>query len=103
MVRETVRRVGIDTFFGIIVTSAQLGVRKPRPEPFLEALTALNSAPMEGVMVGDTISTDIRGARALSMKAIHINRRRDEWEDVRPDVEVDSLNDACSIIEEWRV
>jgi putative hydrolase of the HAD superfamily len=64
-----------------IVDSRSHGRVKPHPTIFQAALAALDVAPEDAVMVGDSIEEDIEGARALGMRAILIDR-----EDRHPDL-----------------
>lgn len=50
--------------------SADLGIRKPHPEIFMQTLSALHVAPQEAAMVGDSLRADIVGAKELHMLAI---------------------------------
>jgi len=47
---------------------------KPHRSIFEAALTALDAAPDEAAMVGDSYADDIEGARALGMRAILLDR-----------------------------
>jgi putative hydrolase of the HAD superfamily len=60
----------IDTF----VSSADVGLAKPNPSPYLRALDALKVEPHEAVFVGDTAATDVVGARAAGMRAVLLER-----------------------------
>ncbi|MEM2901827.1 MAG: HAD-IA family hydrolase [Candidatus Bathyarchaeia archaeon] len=71
-VREALRKLNILDFFDYVSTSANLGVRKPRPEPFLKALKELSLTRREAVMIGDQTLTDVKGALNLGMKVIQI-------------------------------
>jgi HAD superfamily hydrolase (TIGR01549 family) len=70
--QEDMQTLGLQHYFDLrtIAVSADLGVRKPNPAIFLHALHALNVAPEEAVMVGDSLSTDIVGAQGLGIFAI---------------------------------
>ena len=57
-----------------IVGSKTHGRIKPHPSIFVAALQALDVAPAEAVMVGDSYEDDIEGARALGMRAILVDR-----------------------------
>jgi HAD superfamily hydrolase (TIGR01509 family) len=50
--------------------SADLGIRKPNPAIFLHALNSFGIAPREAVMVGDSLSADVAGAKGLDMVAV---------------------------------
>jgi putative hydrolase of the HAD superfamily len=51
-----------------IVVSAELGVEKPGPEPFLEVLDRLGLDARHTLYVGDDPHNDIAGARAVGMR-----------------------------------
>jgi len=59
--------------FAVRVYSCDVGHAKPRPEPFRAALAALGVAPGEALHVGDIERTDVRGARAIGMRAVRLD------------------------------
>ena len=59
-------------YFKDIVTSDKFG-SKPYKNAFENVLKAMNALPDECVMIGDTIRTDIAGARNIGMNAIWVN------------------------------
>jgi putative hydrolase of the HAD superfamily len=56
-----------------IVDSQIIGIEKPDPRPFLLALEALGESPENCVHVGDSLHSDVVGAIAVGMAAIHID------------------------------
>ncbi|MFI5347138.1 MAG: HAD family hydrolase [Elusimicrobiota bacterium] len=62
------RADGLRAHFAVVADSGALGVLKPDPAIFLHAARALDSAPADCVMVGDSIPRDIKGAAAAGMK-----------------------------------
>ena len=48
-----------------------MGYRKPHPEIFLGTLRQAGSNPRRAVHVGDTAESDVVGAKAVGMRAIH--------------------------------
>ena len=66
-----------------MLTSHVHGKTKPHESIFQAVLMALETAPEETVMVGDTVDDDIEGARAVGMRAILVDRecRYPEFED----------------------
>jgi FMN phosphatase YigB (HAD superfamily) len=56
-----------------IIDSRVIGVEKPDPRPFLLALEALGVGPAECVHVGDSLHSDVAGALAVGMQAVHID------------------------------
>ncbi len=101
-VRMMLRNFGIDKWFDVAVTSAQLRIRKPRPEIFLAALDALKARPTEAAMVGNSLVDDMDGAKNLGMRAIHVERDAVAPHDnVDPDATVQQIRQVLPIIEEW--
>ena len=60
--------LGLHHYFDHVVTSADLGVHKPAPEPFRKALEVLGAKPGETVMVGDWAERDVAGAGKLGIR-----------------------------------
>ncbi|RLT44237.1 MAG: HAD family hydrolase [Chloroflexi bacterium] len=71
---EIVDTLGAGALFGGVITSARLGYRKPHPAIFAEALRLTSARADEIVMVGDSVSADVRGAEAAGMHAVLIDR-----------------------------
>ena len=71
-VREIVEQLGLTRYFDAILTSAAIGIRKPRPEPFQQMLELLGLEGSEAVMIGNSMEADVAGARPLGMKTVHV-------------------------------
>jgi HAD superfamily hydrolase (TIGR01549 family) len=69
---EFARHHGLDV--DVCVGSMAHGRVKPHRSIFEAALSALEAAPDEAAMVGDSYADDIEGARALGMRAILLDR-----------------------------
>ncbi len=59
--------LGLSDLFGVVADSTVIGVAKPDPRIFTQALTALGATAGDSWMVGDNFETDIRPARALGL------------------------------------
>ena len=57
-----------------VVTSAEVGASKPERRIFDAALAAAGCAAAEVVHVGDSLDTDVAGARAAGIRALHLDR-----------------------------
>ncbi len=92
-VREFARHHSLDVDAGI--SSFHHGHTKPHASIFRAVLDLLGVEPAEAAMVGDTISDDIEGARALGMKAILVDR-----EGLHPDFEprIESLGGLAALL-----
>lgn len=101
-VHAILQKLDLRKFLDVVVTSAQLRIRKPRPDIFNRALTALETKPPEAVFVGDSLEADIMGARSLGMKSIHVCRRPVEGPNlVCSGADVSSLTEAFNQITAW--
>ncbi len=69
-----VNELGLAGYIDAFVSSADVGVAKPNPGPFLRALAEINVDPRDALFVGDNAATDIAGARAAGMRAVLLER-----------------------------
>ena len=74
-VEAILERFNIRQFFEAVITSAEMGLRKPRADIFMKALSSLNVKASEAVFVGDSLHADILGARAVGIQSIHLVRK----------------------------
>ncbi len=98
--REKLQIIGLDHFFEVIAVSGELGIGKPEPGIFLKALELMRVAPTEALYVGDSLTSDIRGAQNVGMYAIWINRAKvDKPRDApTPELEIGTLNELISLL-----
>jgi 2-haloacid dehalogenase len=71
--RGRIARAGIGELFRGIIISEELGISKPDPRFFRAALEALGVEPPDALVVGDSLSSDIRGAAAAGIDAAWYN------------------------------
>jgi putative hydrolase of the HAD superfamily len=65
--RNRIARTEIEIFFKTILISEEIGMAKPDPEVFLLAARHLQLPPYEILCIGDSPSSDIRGAHTAGM------------------------------------
>ncbi|MCP5056762.1 MAG: HAD family hydrolase [bacterium] len=75
LVPSLLERVGIAHCFIEVVTSIELGVRKPGIAAFEAALGKLGATASESVYIGDNFEADYRGARRAGMSAFFVGSR----------------------------
>ena len=63
----------LNNFFKNVITSEQVGVKKPNKKIFKYALKNANALAEECVMIGDDYIADIVGAQNAGLKAIYFN------------------------------
>ncbi len=91
-------------FLSQITISAEVGVRKPHPDIFNQALRAFKCKPQNALMVGDNLIADILGADKLGMHTAWLSRRADpqqvksagKW--IVPQFEIQSLLELPALI-----
>jgi putative hydrolase of the HAD superfamily len=94
-VLEDLAYFGLDDLIDVLVSSEEVGFRKPHPLIFQIAMERLAVQPDETVMVGDSYEADILGARAAGIDAIlKLNGREvlPEWENER------RINDLAELL-----
>lgn len=74
LLRGDLERWRIEGFFDAFICSGEVPWRKPNPAFMLAAAEALGIAADECLVVGDTLESDIAGARAAGMRSAWINR-----------------------------
>jgi len=95
---EELHAYGLRDPFEAIISSDQVGFRKPHPRIFEAALEALDLNPASVAMVGDRPEADVAGANRLGMPSIWIRKvvppdRVPTTEDQQPDYTIDELQD----------
>ncbi len=86
-VRAALRKLNIEHYFDVVITSVDVGVEKPNEEIFINALGRINVKPWEAVMVGNRISKDIVGANKVGMISVLIKWRNKYREEALTDLE----------------
>ena len=71
VLRRVLALYGLERWFGAFFFSNKHGWSKPDPRAFLTPLGALGVTPGEAVHVGDIQRTDVAGAQAAGLRAIH--------------------------------
>lgn len=106
-VQKLVDKNCIRPYFDLILTSAAVGIRKPQPQIFYEAMIRMDTRPEEAVMVGDTLGADILGALNVGMSSIWITRRantaenREVRDTILPDAAIATLAELPDLLAGW--
>jgi putative hydrolase of the HAD superfamily len=64
---------GLTPSIGVAVDSTRVGFKKPDRRIFAAALDALGAAPADTVFVGDSLTRDMAGARAMGMRHVWLH------------------------------
>lgn len=68
--------LGVSELFGSVIVSEAVGLRKPDAAIFELACRELQAEPSSSIFIGDNAVADIKGAKAVGMKTIHVPRSR---------------------------
>ena len=92
--REKIEKSGIGNYFSEIMISGELGFGKPDPRIFQMTLERLDVPAREAVMIGNSLSSDVRGAQSVGMKGVWLNREGGARDGTTiPDLEVRNLEE----------
>ncbi len=102
LMRQDLDRLGIGPLLDGSVFSSEIGVRKPDPRIFQEALQRLGAEPAGTAFVGDRLYDDVGGAQTAGMRAIQtIQFRREEEPEPRPEAVIEHLSDLPEVLRTW--
>ncbi len=62
-------------YFDIVITSENIGVKKPNPKIFFHALKQANAKTYESIMIGDNLEADVYGAKNIGVLALYFNEQ----------------------------
>jgi len=94
LMRADLERMGLAQYLDATVFSSEVGVRKPDPRIFQEALDRLRVEPPETVFVGDRLYDDVSGAQAVGMRSVLTRQFRQEDDpEYAPDAMIEHLSE----------
>lgn len=92
---------GIKKYFDKIFISEQIGSNKPDKEFFDKCFSEISGFDKsQAVIIGDSLTSDIKGGKNADIKTIWLNRNRCENRtDIIPDFEVSALSQIPDLLE----
>ena len=78
LMKAQLAALGLATYFAGVTFSSELGVRKPHPAIYQDALAQIGVAASRTVFVGDRIREDVQGPKALGMRTVLTREWRQE-------------------------
>jgi len=100
--RDKLRVLEMEHWFEVVVISGEVGIAKPGASAFDLAVNQLHVKRENVWHVGDSLTTDVAGAKAAGLTAVWLNRsglvRREG--DPEPDVEIRSLSNLITFLSE---
>lgn len=94
---------GWNEYFEVVILSSTFKVRKPAPEPFLEAARVLNLEPARCAYLGNRISKDIVGCKragfgfGIILEPASGPRADEQEQTIAPEAVIHSLNELLEL------
>jgi len=103
VIHKSLRLLGINLFFNVVMVSEEDSWRKPSPKIFQDTLKRLGVQSGEAIFVGDSPNEDIKGAKLSGLKTVFIPSQFNTLKDLleskqKPDY---IAKDIPSIIEDF--
>ncbi|MBD3345438.1 MAG: HAD-IA family hydrolase [Chitinivibrionales bacterium] len=85
-------------YFEFVISSADIGIRKPHPLIFALAATRLDMSYEEIWYIGDRILLDVWGSSSAGMTGVWYNPRRTITDEMQPEIELVSWTELCDLL-----
>jgi putative hydrolase of the HAD superfamily len=95
--RAKIERLGLAPLVDFALVSGEVGIEKPDPAIFQEALRRGAASAEETVFVGDSPDHDVAGARAAGIRAVWMNRTGRPWPTADP-APADEIRDLGALL-----
>ncbi|TCS40700.1 HAD family hydrolase [Reinekea marinisedimentorum] len=98
--RAKIRRLELTRYFDVCLVSEEVGVAKPQPAIFHQAIAAMNCVPEQSVFVGDHPVNDYRGSQACGMTPVWFEGSHD-WPHIESaEYSVTKLSELPDVIQQ---
>ena len=88
-------------FFEQVFVSQEIGHNKPSPDYFKGCFDRIPGFdPAKAMIVGDSLSSDIRGGINAGIRTVWVNPGHGDCGDTRPDHEIEALHQLEALLEE---
>jgi len=98
LMKQQVAALGLAGFFDAVTFSSEVGVRKPHPAIYADALRKLGADPSRTLFVGDRVREDVQGPQAQGMRAVLTREWRQEDDPGVADFVIQRLGELPAII-----
>ncbi len=91
------QKSGLIDFFDVVICSDTIGVNKPEPKIFLEAIAQAGADARTSAMIGDHLETDVLGANQVGMQGILFDPKN-EYKNLRSVTRIEQLQELSELI-----
>ena len=89
-------------FFEQVFVSQEIGHNKPSRDYFTACFDRIPGFDItKAMMVGDSLSSDIKGGIQAGMKTVWVNPRHEDCGSIKPDHEIEALSQLEGLLEEY--
>ena len=90
--------LGLAPYFAGVTFSSEVGVRKPHPAIYADALRKVGAEPSRTLFVGDRMREDVQGPKELGMRAVLTREWRQEEDPGVADFVIQRLGELPAIV-----
>jgi putative hydrolase of the HAD superfamily len=98
LMRAQLAALGLAKYFSGVIFSSEIGVRKPHPAIYQDALAKLGVEPSRTVFVGDRVREDVQGPKSLGMRAVLTREWRQEDDPGVADFVIQRLDELPAVL-----
>jgi len=91
--------LGLASYFTGVTFSSEIGVRKPHPAIYQDALAKLGVEASKAVFVGDRVREDVQGPKSLGMRAVLTREFRQEEDAGAADFVIDRFGELPAVLD----
>ena len=92
---------GLYPYFEQVFVSQEIGFNKPDKAYFDRCFERISGFdPEKALMVGDSLTSDIKGGINAGVRTVWINPKHKDCGDIRPDYQLDALSQLPELLEE---
>jgi HAD superfamily hydrolase (TIGR01662 family) len=102
LMKQQLAALGLAEYFDGVAFSSEVGVRKPDPAIYRDALRKLGADPARTLFVGDRVREDVQGPKALGMRAVLTREWRQEDDPGVADFVIQRLGELPAIVSRLR-
>jgi putative hydrolase of the HAD superfamily len=99
LMTQQLAALGLRPFFDGVTFSSEVGVRKPHPAIYLDALRKVGVEAERALFVGDRVREDVLGPQRLGMRAVLTREWRQEDDPGAADAVVQRLGELPAVVE----
>ncbi|HEV2013592.1 MAG TPA: HAD family hydrolase [Candidatus Dormibacteraeota bacterium] len=98
LMKEQLAALGLASYFDGVTFSSEVGVRKPHPAIYQDALDKVRVEPSRGLFVGDRVREDVQGPKELGMRAVLTREWRQEDDPGAADFVIQRLGELPAVV-----